>query len=180
MPEKPPPKPLALVGTPAAPGTTAIPPPKTLGAAGRTLWRSIQAEFSITDSGGYAVLTVACEALDRADGLRKCINEDGEVIALHAELRACAGSKGLFSQSTQRPHGSTRLLGLRSGEKCVVWAPREREDWSAALLSALRVPCPPQAHSNALPYEVKTSAPLRSWSLRRTTYIDGHSLRILK
>ena len=84
MREKPPPKPLALVGTPAEPGATAIPPPKTLGAAGRTLWRSIQAEFSITDSGGYAVLTVACEALDRADGLRKCINEDGEVIALRS------------------------------------------------------------------------------------------------
>jgi hypothetical protein len=84
MREKPPPKPLALVGTPAEPGATAIPPPKTLGAAGRTLWRSIQAEFSITDSGGYAVLAVACEALDRADGLRKCIDEDGEVIALRS------------------------------------------------------------------------------------------------
>jgi hypothetical protein len=49
----------------------AIPPPKTLGAAGRTC---------ITDSGGYCVLTLACEALDRADGLRKRIDQDGEVI----------------------------------------------------------------------------------------------------
>jgi hypothetical protein len=45
-------------------------------------------------------------------------------------------------------------------------------------LSALRVLSRPQARSSALPYEVTTSAPLGSWSLKRTIYIDEHSLRI--
>jgi hypothetical protein len=120
MPEKPPPKPLALVGTPAAPGTTAIPPPKTLGAAGRTLWRSIQAEFSITDSGGYAVLTVACEALDRADGLQ--VHQRGRrgYCAARRTARLCRIKRAFFpiDTATSRQHSPARApLGRKM--RCV-------------------------------------------------------------
>jgi hypothetical protein len=43
---------------------------------------------------------------------------------------------------------------------------------------AIRVLSPPPALSNALPYELGISAPLRSSSSRRNAYTDAHSLRI--
>ena len=52
-------------------------PPKQLGTAGKALWRSLLREYSISDAGGLALLTAACESLDRADEARQRIAADG-------------------------------------------------------------------------------------------------------
>jgi hypothetical protein len=50
-------EPLTLV---AGSAPTLADPPPTLREAGATLWRSIMAEYAITDSGGRAILEQAC------------------------------------------------------------------------------------------------------------------------
>ncbi len=57
-----------------------VDPPKQLNDAGKALWRSLCREYSIGDAGGLALLTVACEALDRADGARSRIENDGAFV----------------------------------------------------------------------------------------------------
>src|SRR5262245_45047486 len=56
-------EPLTLV---AGSAPTLTDPPPTLREAGATLWRSIMAEYAITDSGGRAILEQACASADRA------------------------------------------------------------------------------------------------------------------
>jgi len=77
MAEKPPKSPFSVV--------TALPvqvpyPPRPLGPAGLALWEAIQTEYGIADRGGIEMLLVGCQALDRAERLRACIDADGEVI----------------------------------------------------------------------------------------------------
>jgi hypothetical protein len=70
------------------PGTESIvSPPSTLGEAGRTLWRSIQSEYAISDSGGLAILEAACSAFDRAEDCRTRINNDGPTIKSRQGIR---------------------------------------------------------------------------------------------
>ena len=45
-------------------------PPANLGPAGVNLWRSIMAEYDISDAGGQALLEQAAAAYDRAERLR--------------------------------------------------------------------------------------------------------------
>ena len=52
-------------------------PPRPLGEAGQSLWDRIQTEYNVVDSGGIEMLTLACEALDRAAELRAQIDADG-------------------------------------------------------------------------------------------------------
>jgi hypothetical protein len=59
--------------------STAGGPPRPLGQHGMALWRSIQDEYEITDAAGVELLTLACQALDRAESCRKQIDEDGEL-----------------------------------------------------------------------------------------------------
>jgi hypothetical protein len=55
-------------------------PPRPLGSAGLALWEAIQIEYNIQDRGGVEMLLVGCQALDRAERLRACIDADGDVI----------------------------------------------------------------------------------------------------
>jgi hypothetical protein len=55
-------------------------PPRPLGSAGLALWQAIQIEYNIQDRGGVEMLLVGCQALDRAERLRACIDADGDVI----------------------------------------------------------------------------------------------------
>jgi len=55
-------------------------PPRTLGQPGRNLWNRITAAYDINDAGGRELLALACQALDRAESLRKQIDADGEII----------------------------------------------------------------------------------------------------
>ena len=77
MAERPPKSPFSVV--------TALPlqvpdPPRPLGPPGLALWQAIQIEYNIPDRGGIEMLLVGCQALDRAERLRACIDADGDVI----------------------------------------------------------------------------------------------------
>jgi hypothetical protein len=82
------PKPaLVPVPTPPAPGATPPRPPRQLGLHGGVLWHDILAEYDIRDRAGLELLTLACEATDRAERLARQVDQDGEVI------RASSGPK---------------------------------------------------------------------------------------
>jgi hypothetical protein len=66
--------PLQVLINPAPPGRD---PPRTLSDPGRSLWNRIMAAYQIDDEGGRELLTLACEALDRAESLRQQIQRDG-------------------------------------------------------------------------------------------------------
>ena len=70
--EKPP---LSVVNLPS----NAPKPPANLGPAGGNLWRSIMAEYDISDAGGQALLEQAALACDRAERLRAEIDAAGEI-----------------------------------------------------------------------------------------------------
>jgi hypothetical protein len=76
--------PLTLIG----PGSTAPPPPRTLGPPGTALWNRIQAEFAISDAGGLELLCLACEAIDRASALAACIDADGLTLRTRTGIRS--------------------------------------------------------------------------------------------
>jgi hypothetical protein len=52
------------------------------------LWQRIQAEFSIRDAGGIELLTLAAQALDRAESLSAAIAEQGETVVSKAGVRS--------------------------------------------------------------------------------------------
>jgi Phage terminase, small subunit len=55
-------------------------PPRRLGAPGRALWDSVQAEYAIRDSAGVEMLAQACQALDRAEQLADAVADDGVIV----------------------------------------------------------------------------------------------------
>src|ERR1700722_18098885 len=62
------------------PGLTGSQPSRPLGAHGQALWRKTTTEYRIEDAAGVEMLTQACQALDRAEGLADRIAEDGDNI----------------------------------------------------------------------------------------------------
>lgn len=72
---KKPPK-LTVVGS----TTTTPPPPRTLGEQGTLLWRSIQSEYGINDSGSIEILVQICLAADRVAMLADEIARDGPMV----------------------------------------------------------------------------------------------------
>jgi hypothetical protein len=65
-----------------------VEPPSDLGATGAALWVSIQRQYQIRDSGGMAMLKLACEASDRAQRCRQQIDQDGEMIRTRTGVRS--------------------------------------------------------------------------------------------
>jgi hypothetical protein len=59
---------------------TAPEPPGTLGVHGSKLWRDVVTENDIPDTARLTILEQACAAYERAEGLRKLIAVDGELI----------------------------------------------------------------------------------------------------
>lgn len=55
-------------------------PPAHLGKYGRPFWVAVQAEYSISDAAGLALLTTASECLDRMRSAQAAIAEHGEVV----------------------------------------------------------------------------------------------------
>jgi hypothetical protein len=76
---------LALIR--AEPLADLMQPPADLAATGAALWTSIQRQYQISDSGGLAMLKLACESLDRAHSCREQIDEDGEVVRSRTGIR---------------------------------------------------------------------------------------------
>jgi hypothetical protein len=52
-------------------------PPRLLGPHGTQLWRSIVAEYTVTDPAGREQLCQACAALDRAEEIAAAIRDAG-------------------------------------------------------------------------------------------------------
>src|SRR5262249_15062850 len=98
-------EPLTLV---AGSAPTLADPPPTLREAGATLWRSIMAEYAITDSGGRAILEQACSSADRAAECAAIIAEQGAVISTkhglkdHPLLRHETAARGLVARLLTR------------------------------------------------------------------------------
>src|SRR5262245_20930416 len=74
--------------------TIAAEPPANLGPAGSKLWRSVLAQYDISDAGGLLLLEQAAFAADRAESLREQIDADGEIIHGRAGPREHPGLKG--------------------------------------------------------------------------------------
>jgi hypothetical protein len=54
--------------------------PRKLGPHGQHMWDEITTDYDIGDSGGIQLLTLACQALDRAEKIRSIIDKQGELI----------------------------------------------------------------------------------------------------
>jgi P27 family predicted phage terminase small subunit len=54
--------------------------PRTLGPAGRRLWRAIQAEYEIADAASLNILESLCQVSDRLAECREAIARDGLVV----------------------------------------------------------------------------------------------------
>jgi P27 family predicted phage terminase small subunit len=55
-------------------------PPRTLKQHGTALWNRVTGEYAVEDAAGRALLTLACQALDRAEALRELIDSEGEML----------------------------------------------------------------------------------------------------
>jgi hypothetical protein len=55
-------------------------PSRKLGEAGLSLWNRVVSEYRVDDVAGIELLTLACQALDRAEALAARIAEDGEIV----------------------------------------------------------------------------------------------------
>jgi hypothetical protein len=83
-------------------------PPADLGETGRHLWASIQAQYMISDSGGLAMLRLACESADRAQMCREQIDKDGLMIRgrtgsrEHPLLKAELGARSFTVRTLQK------------------------------------------------------------------------------
>jgi P27 family predicted phage terminase small subunit len=51
--------------------------PAHLSDEAKRLWKTLTAEYNITDSGGLSILRAGLEARDRATGAREAIDRDG-------------------------------------------------------------------------------------------------------
>lgn len=113
-------------------------PPRTLGNHGQSLWNRITNEYAVEDAAGREILTLACQALDRAESLREQIDGDGEVLMTrngfakeHPALRAELASRAFVAKmllrlgldvEPMRP-GPGRPGGVHSG-----WTPPRDEE----------------------------------------------------
>jgi hypothetical protein len=54
-------------------------PPRKLGKHGTQLWNAVNREVILEDAAGIEMLTLACQAVDRAESCREQIDREGEV-----------------------------------------------------------------------------------------------------
>lgn len=89
--------------------TTGTPPPRKLGQHGLTLWRTIMAEYDVSDSGGVEILAQVCVALDRAEQFAAEIDRDGPTILIKGVLREHPCAKGELANRAFICRGLQRL-----------------------------------------------------------------------
>jgi hypothetical protein len=83
-------------------------PSRPLGKHGQALWLSITSEYGIEDSGGVEMLTLACQALDRAEELGAAIKRDGcvtrtkGIIREHPAIKAELANRSFVVRTLQR------------------------------------------------------------------------------
>lgn len=69
-------------------------PPRPLGKHGMSLWCRITSAYNVADAGGVELLTLACQALDRAERLREQIDADGEIVRYRTGMREHPALRG--------------------------------------------------------------------------------------
>jgi hypothetical protein len=62
------------------PGATGTQPSRPLGEHGRALWQRVTSEYDFSDAAGSEMLLQLCAALDRAEALASCIEDEGEIV----------------------------------------------------------------------------------------------------
>jgi hypothetical protein len=73
-------KPKLSIVSSSTPPSSPEDPPRLLGDPGLALWRSIVAEYDVSDAAGREILCQACAALDRAEACREIIDRAGELV----------------------------------------------------------------------------------------------------
>lgn len=88
-------------------------PPKTLGSAGRSLWRSLLADFEIDDNASLELLERACLAADRAEEARVAIKRTGGAVIVDADGRPTRNPGVVIERdATMTLLSCLKLLGL--------------------------------------------------------------------
>jgi hypothetical protein len=111
--------PLSIVNLPS----TIPKPPANLGPIGANFWRSIMAEYDISDSGGQALLEQAALAYQRAEALRVEIDRDGEIVRTRTGMREHPGlkielaSRSFVVRSLQRLGVNLEMVRSASGKR---------------------------------------------------------------
>jgi hypothetical protein len=62
-------------------------PPRALGKVGQDLWDRVLSSYDISDAGGIELLAQAAAAADRAESLRRQIDETGEMVHSRAGMK---------------------------------------------------------------------------------------------
>ncbi len=108
-------------------------PPPHLATPERRLWQRLVSDYSIDDSGGQAVLQVACEAAERVRGAREAITRDGLLIdgKPHPLLLVERDSRKLFLQAI-------RQLDLDTEDAGDVGRPAQLDGWGKPPLKRVR------------------------------------------
>jgi hypothetical protein len=89
------------------PVETGVRPPPQLRPLGLALWRDVVETYEFSDPGSYTILGLACQALDRADAIRKQIDKHGEMLTTETGVRA----NPLLRDEYQNRGLCARLLG---------------------------------------------------------------------
>jgi phage terminase small subunit len=88
-------------------------PPKSLGTAGRALWRSLLTDYEIDDAGGLELLERCCLAADRADEARAAVARTGGAVIVDADGRPSRNPGVVIERdATMTLLSCLKLLGL--------------------------------------------------------------------
>jgi hypothetical protein len=113
--------------------TTTGEPPRSLGKHGLALWRSVTAEYDITDSSGIELLCSACQSLDRAESLRAEIDRDGEIVRfkngtmkVHPGLKEELASRAFVCRTLRQMGLNFEPIGaVGRPPQATTWQPKE-------------------------------------------------------
>jgi hypothetical protein len=83
-------------------------PSRTLGEHGQKLWNRVVSEYVIDDVAGIELLTLAAQALDRAEALAEHVAGDGEIVRTptgvkcHPAIKEELACRGFIVRTLQR------------------------------------------------------------------------------
>jgi P27 family predicted phage terminase small subunit len=91
--------------------------PRHLGANGKRLWRELTAEYDFGDAASIALLTRACESVDRMEQARQIIAKEGITIRNAAGVPTRHPAVVVEINAAAAMRDSFKLLGLYHGHK---------------------------------------------------------------
>jgi phage terminase small subunit len=112
-------------------------PPRPLGPAGQALWRRICGDYDISDAAGVELLTLACEALDRAQACREVIDRHG-VAQVHKDSGVIRENPLCKIELANRSYVAKQLERLGINEAPVKAIGKPPMTWSTNESKALK------------------------------------------